>query len=132
MYQKSSGSLIGKTFFRKYQIETLIDKGSFGQCFQGKNLENNQEVCLKIENLSNEITYLKFESTVLLSLQGGEGFPIFHYFDCTENYNILIMELLGNSLKTVFDKNNHIFPIEFITKITIQLVSININFNKYS
>ena len=132
MREKNNGSIIGETFFEKYQIKSLIDRGSFGQCFQGKNLENNEDVCLKIERLSNEITYLKFESTVLSSLQGGEGFPIFHTFGSTEKYNILVMELLGNSLKVEFDKNYRTFPIVFIAKIAIQLVSININFIKYS
>ena len=125
MHQKNNGSIIGETFFGKYEIKNLIDRGSFGQCFQGRNLTNNEQVCLKFENRSNEITYLRSESAVLFSLQGGEGFPIFHFFGNTEKYNILVMELLGNSLKFEFDKNNHKFPIEFITKIAIQLVSKN-------
>ena len=61
------------------------------------------------------------------ALKGGKGIPDFHLFGFSENFNILIMELLDKTIEDIFDKNNHAFPIKTTCIIVIQLVSLKNN-----
>jgi len=43
---------IGKIVCHKYRIIRYLDKGGFGVIYLGENIENNENVAIKIENLS--------------------------------------------------------------------------------
>ena len=45
----NSEEVLNKIFFTQYKPICLIGEGSFGKCFKGINLKNNEEVCFKIE-----------------------------------------------------------------------------------
>ena len=122
----NSEEILNKIFFSQYKPLSLIGEGSFGKCFKGINLKNNEEICFKIEKKSSQKTFLKIESHALESLKGGKGIPEFYLFGFSENFNILIMELLDKTIENVFEKNNHNFSIKTTSIIAIQLVSINI------
>ena len=127
----NSEEILNKIFFSQYKPLSLIGEGSFGKCFKGINLKNNEEICFKIEKKTSQKTFLKIESHALESLKGGKGIPEFYLFGFSENFNILIMELLDKTIENVFEKNNHNFSIKTTSIIAIQLVSINI-LNFYS
>ena len=122
----NSEEILNKIFFSQYKALCLIGEGSFGKCFKGINIKNNEEICFKIEKKSSQKTFLKIESHALESLKGGKGIPDFYLFGYSENFNILIMELLDKTIENVFEKNNHNFSIKTTCVIAIQLVSINI------
>ena len=121
----NSEEVLNKVFFSQYKALSLIGEGSFGKCFKGINIKNNEEICFKIEKKSSQKTFLKIESHALESLKGGKGIPDFYLFGYSENFNILIMELLDKTIENVFEKNNHNFSIKTTCVIAIQLVSIN-------
>lgn len=120
-----SESIQEKIFFEKFKAGSMIGEGSFGKCFMGLNLQSNEEICMKIEKKNSKNTFLEQESIALILLKDGKGIPEFYLYGCTDNYNILIMELLGNSLQNEFTKNNHIFSICSVSRIIIQAVSKN-------
>ena len=120
----NSEEILNKIFFSQYKALCLIGEGSFGKCFKGINIKNNEEICFKIEKKSSQKTFLKIESHALESLKGGKGIPDFYLFGYSENFNILIMELLDKTIENVFEKNNHNFSIKTTCIIAIQLVSI--------
>ena len=120
----NSEEILHKIFFSQYKPLSLIGEGSFGKCFKGINLKNNEEICFKIEKKTSQKTFLKIESKALESLKGGKGIPDFYLFGYSENFNILIMELLDKTIENVFEKNNHNFSIKTTSIIAIQLVSI--------
>ena len=120
----NSEEVLNKVFFGQYKALCLIGEGSFGKCFKGINLKNNEEICFKIEKKSSQKTFLKIESQALETLKGGKGIPDFYLFGYSENLNILIMELLDKTIENVFEKNNHNFSIKTTCIIAIQLVSI--------
>ena len=122
----NSEEILNKIFFSQYKALSLIGEGSFGKCFKGLNIKNNEEICFKIEKKTSQKTFLKIESQALESLKGGKGIPEFYLFGYSENFNILIMELLDKTIENVFEKNNHNFSIKTTSIIAIQLVSINI------
>ena len=122
----NSEEILNKIFFSQYKALSLIGEGSFGKCFKGINIKNNEEICFKIEKKSSQKAFLKIESHALENLKGGKGIPDFYLFGFSESFNILIMELLDKTIENVFEKNNHNFSIKTTCVIAIQLVSINI------
>ena len=120
----NSQEVLNKLFFSQYKPIGLIGEGSFGKCFKGINIKNNEEVCFKIEKKSSQKTFLKIESQALETLKGGKGIPDFYLFGYSDNFNILIMELLDKTIEYVFEKNNHNFSIKTTCIIAIQLVRI--------
>jgi len=121
----NSQEILNKIFFTKYKPLCLIGEGSFGKCFKGINMQNNEEVCFKIEKKSNQKSFLKIESKALEELKGGKGIPDFYLFGFSENFNILIIELLEKTIEDVFEKNNKSFSIRTTAIIAIQLVRKN-------
>ena len=121
----NSQEILNKIFFTKYKPLCLIGEGSFGKCFKGINTQNNEEVCFKIEKKSNHKSFLKIESHALEELKGGKGIPYFYLFGFSENFNILIIELLDKTIEDVFEKNNRSFSIRTTAIIAIQLVRKN-------
>jgi len=120
----NSQEILDKVFFSQYKALSLIGEGSFGKCFKGINIKNNEEICFKIEKKTSQKTFLKIESHALEDLKGGKGIPDFYLFGYSENFNILIMELLDKTIENVFEKNNHNFSIKTTCIIAIQLVSV--------
>jgi predicted Ser/Thr protein kinase len=120
----NSEEILNKLFFSQYKALGLIGEGSFGKCFKGINIKNNEEICFKIEKKSSQKTFLKIESQALENLKGGKGIPDFYLFGYSDNFNILIMELLDKTIENVFEKNNHNFSIKTTCILAIQLVRI--------
>jgi casein kinase 1 len=85
-------------------------------------MENNEEVCFKIEKKSNQKSFLKIESHVLETLKGGKGIPDFYLFGFSESFNILIIELLDKTIEDVFEKHIRKFSLRTTCIIAIQLV----------
>ena len=119
----NSEEILDKVFFGQYKALCLIGEGSFGKCFKGINIKNNEEICFKIEKKTSQKTFLKIESHCLENLKGGKGIPDFYLFGFSDNFNILIMELLDKTMEHIFGKNNHNFSIKTTCIIAIQLVS---------
>ena len=128
----NSEEVLNKVFFSQYKALCLIGEGSFGKCFKGINIKNNEEICFKVEKKSSQKAFLKIESQALETLKGGKGIPDFYLFGYSDNFNILIMELLDKTIENVFEKNNHNFSIKTTSIIAIQLVSLNIFIFLYS
>ena len=120
----NSEEVLNKVFFSQYKALCLIGEGSFGKCFKGINIKNNEEICFKVEKKTSQKAFLKIESQALETLKGGKGIPDFYLFGYSDNFNILIMELLDKTIENVFEKNNHNFSIKTTCIIAIQLVSI--------
>ena len=120
----NSESFINKTFFGQYKVNLLVGEGSFGKCFKAINIKTNEQICFKVENRNAPRTFLKYESYVLEKLKGGRGIPEFYLYGYSDDFNILIMELLDRTLENVFSRNNHHFSIISICIITIQIVSL--------
>ena len=118
----NSQEILNKIFFTQYKPLYLIGEGSFGKCFKGTNLQNNEDVCFKIEKKSQK-SFLKIESIALERLKGGKGIPDFYLFGYSDSFNILIMELLEKTIENIFEKNNKKFSIKTVAILSIQLVS---------
>jgi serine/threonine protein kinase len=104
-------------------LSKKLGKGGFGQIYMGENTETNEKVAIKIELLkNNNHKRLINEFEILKYLQGSEGFPKLYKFVKTNSKNLIIMELLGNSLEQLFNNNNRIFSIKTIFQIGYQML----------
>ena len=107
----------------KYSLGRRIGSGSFGEIFLGKDLQSEQEVSIKLENLSTKHAQLLHESRIYQILQGGPGIPEFYWFGTENNFNILVTELLGPSLEDLFNFCGRKFSIKTVLMIAEQMIS---------
>ena len=113
--------LFNHIFFKKYKLTKKIGLGSYGEVYEAKNIKDESLVAIKLENKYQKKTYLKNEYTFLYRLQGF-GIPKFISYGINSKYNILVLELLGESIKHIFEKSNQKFNIKDVCMIGIQII----------
>ncbi|KAI3455583.1 hypothetical protein Pfo_012246 [Paulownia fortunei] len=67
------------------------------------NIQTNEEVAIKLENIKTKHPQLLYESKLYKLLQGGTGIPNVRWFGVEGDYNVLVMDLLGPSLEDLFN-----------------------------
>ena len=107
--------------FQKYKPINLIDNGSFGKVYSVKNLLTKKLYAMKVESLKANNKILRTEAFFLFSLQGF-GIPKFITYGHNKTYNILIEELLGKSLNSIYVKTNKKCLLSEACLIAIQLI----------
>ena len=107
----------------KYSInpKSLLGKGSFGHIYSGLNKITNEEVAIKVEPTDTD--QLIYEYKIYKILQGGYGFPKIYEFSKEANYNLLIMDLLGNSIESLFNKAQKKFSLLTVLMLIDQIIS---------
>ncbi len=111
--------ILNKVFFNKYKCTKKLGEGSFGLIFKGE--YNNENYALKFEH-KNSINLLENEANIMIYLKG-PNIPYIKYFGTTENYNILIMQLLGRSLEDIFEERKY-FTLKSVCMIAPQMISV--------
>ena len=114
-------SLKKKLIFGKYKILKLIEKGSFGEVYLGKNIINEKLYAIKIENQCNELLLLEREAFILYNIRG-QGIPSLISYGYCGKFNILIETLLGKSLEQIWKENNKKLNTKDICMIAIQTI----------
>ena len=100
-----SSSIENKIYFSKYKTDLKIGQGSFGKIYSAHHINNGEKYALKLEKRNDSHSLLETETYILCYLKG-EGIPFIKSFGFSGEYNILVMELLGKSLETLFQENN--------------------------
>ena len=113
--------LFNHIFFKRYKLTKLLGIGAYGEVYEAKNIKDDSLVAIKLENKCKKKTYLKNEYTFLYKLQG-YGIPKFISFGTNPQYNILVLELLGESLKNIFIKKGYKFQLNEVCMIGIQII----------
>ena len=110
------------------QLKNKLGSGSFGEIFKAKNTKLNIDIAIKCEKIiNNHHPRLKYESSVLKYLLGGGntshiGIPILYDFISLENYNYMMMELLGPSLEDLFDLCQKKYSLKTILSLGDQML----------
>jgi len=115
MYKNLGSQII----FGKYKIQKLISKGTFSEVYLGKNIKNNKNYAIKIEDCKKEKTNLKEEAYILYSVKG-PGIPELISFGRRGKYNILVQNLLGKSIYEIWLKKKKKFTLKDICMLGIQ------------
>ena len=93
---------IHKVIFKKFEIKKIISTSQFSSVYEGINQTNNTPVVLKIED-DKKFKYLQSEAYLLINLKGF-GIPKLISYGKSGPYNILIEELLGLNLRSLWKK----------------------------
>jgi len=122
----SAGTLTmnGKEFVVgvKYKLKRKIGSGSFGDIYLAINIQNGEEVAVKLESLKARHPQLLYESKVYKILQGGVGIPHIRYYGIERDYHCLVMDLLGPSLEDLFNFCTRRFTMKTVLMLADQMI----------
>ena len=118
--QNDPDKLINKTFFNKYTCISKLGMGSFGKIYKAE--YDGEYFALKFEKRNTENNLLHHEATIMDYLKG-PNIPYIKSFSSTPEYNILIMQLLGQNLQRLFEAKKK-FSLKTICMIGSQMISI--------
>ena len=117
-----SSSIENKIYFSKYKPDSKLGQGSFGTIYSAHNINNGEVFALKLEKRNGNHSLLETETYILCYLKG-EGIPYIKSFGFSGEYNVLVMELLGKSLETLFQENNCKFSLKTVCMLAEQMIT---------
>ena len=112
--------IIGKVFFSKYKAIKKLGEGSFGKVY--KAVYKGEYYALKFESHSDGQNLLEGEATIMSYLKG-PNIPLIKSFGFSGDYNILVMQLLGQSLEDIFNKREK-FSIKTTAMLGYQILNV--------
>ena len=133
--QDIQNDLIGKKFFSRFEIKEKIYTGSIYDIYKSLNTNNNEEVAIKIikhkkqfnsnitkennddsddsdENYQEEFNTKLGNESFMLSFLKGFGIPALYSYGYNSDYDLIILELLGQSLNDLFKLKNKKFSLK--------------------
>ena len=113
----------GKIILDKYKLKEQIGEGSFGMIYKAE--YNSRLFAVKFEKKRpNKRSLLESESKIMTYLKG-DGIPKIYLYSIYNDYNIMIMELLGKNLNSLLNKTNEKrLSIKTICMLGIEMVKI--------
>jgi len=109
--------------FNEYDFNNVIGKGYCGTIFKGMNKITKQAIAIKAESVNSNDKHLHLEYAIYQRLYGVEGMPKVLYFGQRNTENIMIMELLGPSIESLFNICERSFSIKTVCMIGKQLLT---------
>ncbi|KAL9659487.1 hypothetical protein QQ045_024293 [Rhodiola kirilowii] len=119
-----------------YKVERKLGKGGSGQVYVGRRASVGSksertgpgaiEVAIKFEHKSSNgcSDGPPYEWQVYNTLGGSHGVPQLHYKGSQDDFYIMVMDMLGPSLWDVWNNNNQSLPVEMVSRIAIETISI--------
>jgi len=104
-----------------YRLGRRIGSGSYGEVYLGSR-PGHEDVAIKLEALSVKRSQLKHEWSLYNRLAGGPGIPQVYWYGTVDNYNALVMELLGPSLEELFRRCGNMFSAETVRLCAEQMI----------
>jgi serine/threonine protein kinase len=86
-----------------YKLVEKIGIGSYGEVWKAYHIQTKKNVAIKIERKSNK-SILKCETIILRYLKDLNLVPKVKYYGYTNNYNYMIMELLGDTIEQYYNR----------------------------
>ncbi|CAM9575086.1 unnamed protein product [Chrysoparadoxa australica] len=116
----SQNGVMGPLINDQYRITKRLGGGSFGDIYLGIGL-NGEKVAVKFEKNVTRCPQLRHEYKVYREMQNTAGFGRVYYFGSHNNYNAMVMDLLGPSLEDLFTKCGRQVKVRFTLKTVLQL-----------
>ncbi|KAF3649038.1 Casein kinase I isoform epsilon [Capsicum annuum] len=107
----------------KFKLGRKIGSGSFGELYLGVNIQNGEEVAVKLESVKTKHPQLHYESKLYMLLQGGTGIPNLKWFGVEGEHNAMVIDLLGPSLEDLFNYCNRKFTLKTVLMLADQLIN---------
>ncbi|KAF0930339.1 hypothetical protein E2562_032184 [Oryza meyeriana var. granulata] len=107
----------------KFKLGRKIGSGSFGELYLGVNIQNGEEVGIKLEPVRSKHPQLHYESKVYMQIQGGNGIPHMKWYGVAGEYNVMVIDLLGPSLEDLFNSCNRKFSLKTVLMLAYQIIN---------
>ncbi|XP_009621857.1 casein kinase 1-like protein 11 [Nicotiana tomentosiformis] len=107
----------------KFKLGRRIGSGSFGELYLGVNIQNGEEVAIKLESVKTKHPQLHYESKIYMLLSGGTGIPNLKWFGVEGEYNVMVIDLLGPSLEDLFNYCNRKLSLKTVLMLADQLIN---------
>jgi serine/threonine protein kinase len=114
------------TFKERYKIEKKLGSGSFGDVYLAVWTPKNIKTALKVE-YKNKAPRIQNEYNIYSKIHRNgyvKGIPLIYEFVETAQCNIMVMELLGQSLDDLFKSHDEKFSIGCVFKIGYQILEL--------
>ena len=125
---------------RRFRIGPKIGSGSFGEIYRGTNVLTGEEVAIKLEPVQSKHPQLIYESKLYRVLKGGSKHDVFHFINCVlfntvvgipdlkwfgpqDDFNVMVIDLLGQSLEDLFNYCGRLFSLKTVLMIAEQLIT---------
>ncbi|XP_017870014.1 PREDICTED: casein kinase I [Drosophila arizonae] len=109
-------------FVGDYKLLDQFDKGCFGDVYLGKSLYTGERVAIKLEKKRTAHPQLAYEYRVYKTMRPALGLPRVHYYGEEDDYNALVMDLLGPSLYYLFEFCGHAFTMKTVLMLADELL----------
>lgn len=106
-----------------YHVRRRIGAGSFGEVFAGEDVQNHEEVAIKLEPIKTRAPQLIYESKLYLLFAGGVCVPRLHWFGTEANYHVMVIDFLGKSLEDLFQSCHQRFSLKTVLMIADQTIA---------
>lgn len=119
------------TIGNRFSIKKQIGSGSFGEIFQGIDLQTNQNIAIKLEKVHSSSDknshqhsrqLLKDEAEIYKILDGMVGVPRPIAYGAQSHYNILVIDLLDKSLEDLLKKCKGRFSLKTVLMLADQML----------
>ncbi|CAJ0948937.1 unnamed protein product, partial [Mesorhabditis belari] len=107
----------------RFRLGRKIGSGSFGDIYLGQNIQNNEEVAVKLECVKTKHPQLHIEARLYKVMYGGIGIPQMKWCGYEGEYNVMVMELLGPSLEDLFNFCQRKFTLKTVLLLADQMLS---------
>ncbi|KAL9650675.1 hypothetical protein ABK040_001731 [Willaertia magna] len=110
----------------KYRLGRKIGSGSFGEIYQGTNVQSAEKVAVKLESIKSRHPQLLYESRLykLLNIGGNAvGIPNVKWFGVEGDYNVMVIDLLGPSLEDLFNFCGRKFSLKTVLMLADQMIT---------
>mmetsp|Transcript_16484 Transcript_16484/g.29730 ORF Transcript_16484/g.29730 Transcript_16484/m.29730 type:complete len:373 (+) Transcript_16484:270-1388(+) len=84
----------------RFLLGKKLGNGSFGVVYQAYDSTTSKQVAVKLESVRVKVPQLANEASTIRALTGSKGFPELLWNGTEGAYNILVTDLLGDSLET--------------------------------
>lgn len=111
-----------RTVANKYAVEGMVGSGAFCKVYQGSDLTTHDVVGIKLEDTQTEHAQLMHESRVYSLLRGGKGVPNMRWFGKEQDYNVMVLDLLGPSLLHLFKLCGQRFSLKTVIMLGYQMI----------
>ncbi|KAF1993985.1 kinase-like protein [Amniculicola lignicola CBS 123094] len=106
----------------KYQLERRLGAGSFGEVYQGRDLQTGQEVALKLEHVNIDRSLLENENDIYEKLSGGPGIPQVYWYGHECEFRVMAFQLLGPNLENLLNYCSRKFSLKTVLLLADQLI----------
>ena len=92
--------------------------------YYGINIKTKEEVAIKTELTSTEEPLLELQKNIYEHFKGGNGIPKLYWYGTHKHYNVLIRELLGDSLQDYLISCNNKFTLLTTLMLAEKMISL--------